>query len=431
MKIESLYTAFLKSTSVSTDSRSIEKGALFFALKGTHFDGNKYAEAALKKGAAYVVVDQSSGLENDERVFCVENTLNTLQELATHHRKKLGLPIIALTGSNGKTTTKELIREVLSKKYNVLATSGNFNNHIGVPLTLLQLNNKHEIGVIEMGANHLKEIQRLCAIALPDWGYITNFGKAHLEGFGSEAGVVQGKSELYQHLKENKGKIVVNGNDLKQVELTKECDTFLFGDQEYNDFQISVTDPKDNSLGLEYDKYLFQSPLHGAYNLNNIAAAITFGILFDVQIEHIQDAIKFYDSKNNRSQKLNLKGIQIILDAYNANPSSMEAALDSFSSIDPKNSAVLLGDMLELGVFADKAHENLLKRCLELKFKSIYTYGPLFEKTKKTAPNIKKYTQLETLTNELKIDLSNWNHLLIKGSRSMQLERIITFIETL
>jgi len=351
MKIESLYTAFLKSTSVSTDSRSIEKGALFFALKGTHFDGNKYAEAALKKGAAYVVVDQSSGLENDERVFCVENTLNTLQELATHHRKKLGLPIIALTGSNGKTTTKELIREVLSKKYNVLATSGNFNNHIGVPLTLLQLNNKHEIGVIEMGANHLKEIQRLCAIALPDWGYITNFGKAHLEGFGSEAGVVQGKSELYQHLKENKGKIVVNGNDLKQVELTKECDTFLFGDQEYNDFQISVTDPKDNSLGLEYDKYLFQSPLHGAYNLNNIAAAITFGILFDVQIEHIQDAIKFYDSKNNRSQKLNLKGIQIILDAYNANPSSMEAALDSFSSIDPKKQCCTVRRYVGTGSF--------------------------------------------------------------------------------
>jgi len=429
MKIDSLYTAFLKTTSVSTDSRTVEKGALFFALKGPRFNGNQFAEEALEKGAKYIVVEQSSGLKKNDRIVFVKNPLITLQQLAKYHRKKMKLPIIAITGSNGKTTTKELIREVLSKKYSVLATKGNFNNHIGVPLTLLQLKKYHEIGIIEMGANHLQEIQTLCEIAQPDWGYITNFGKAHLEGFGSEEGVIKGKSELYQYLIKNQGKIVVNGNDSKQVKLTKGHKPIVFGNQENYCFYISTQDTKSNRLILKFKEHLFSSPLHGIYNLNNLAASITFGALFDVPLSHIQEAIKAYKSTNNRSQKINIKGIQFILDAYNANPSSMESALDSFSRIDPKKSAVVLGDMLELGDYSKQAHEKILEDSLKLQFQSIYTLGGDFKKTEVIGSNIKKFDSMETLYQSFKKDFSSWKHILIKGSRSMKMEKLIEFFQ--
>src|SRR6056300_245885 len=349
MEIEQLYIAFLNATEISTDTRTLKKGALFFALSGPNFDGNRFAKEALAKGAEYVVVSDLNTITNHSKVFLVKNTLATLQQLANYHRKKLNIRIIALTGSNGKTTTKELIREVLQKKFKVLATQGNLNNHIGVPLTLLQLTEQHEIGIIEMGANHVKEIEKLCEIVLPNWGYITNFGKAHLEGFGSEEGVVRGKSELYTHLIQNQGQILINGADPKQVEQTKNYKVVQFSNKNTPDFKIEYLSNDENQLELRFKERIFKSPLYGTYNFNNIAAAIAFGTLFEVPLTEIQNAIAAYDSKNNRSQKLSIIGTQIILDAYNANPSSMEAALRAFAKYNTSNNVVIIGDMLELG----------------------------------------------------------------------------------
>ncbi len=290
MEIQKLYRIFLNSKGVSTDTRTLQKGTIFFALSGPNFDGNQYAENAIEKGASFVVVDKLDSIELNSQVIFVKNTLTVLQKLATHHRKILNIPIIAITGSNGKTTTKELIREVLSKKFNVLATKGNFNNHIGVPLTLLKLTKKHEIGIIEMGANHLSEIQLLSDISLPNWGYITNFGKAHLEGFGGKEGVIQGKSELYKHLVLNDGQILINGNDPEQVKQTRNQKVIQFGSQEIHDFKINFTS-KNSGIQLEFQGLNFKSPLHGDYNLTNIAASIAFGVIFKVKLINIQNAI--------------------------------------------------------------------------------------------------------------------------------------------
>ena len=431
MEIERLYTAFLNATEISTDTRSLKKGALFFALSGPNFDGNRFAEEALGKGAHQVVVDDPNTLPNHPKALLVENTLSALQQLATHHREKRNIPIIGLTGSNGKTTTKELIREVLQKKFSVLATEGNLNNHIGVPLTLLQLTEQHQIGIIEMGANHINEIGNLCEIALPNWGYITNFGKAHLEGFGSEAGIIQGKSELYTHLIQNQGQILINGDDPKQLEQTKNYQVVQFGCGKNSDFKIEALPGEGNHLELKFRDYRFKSPLYGTYNLSNIAAAIAFGALFEVPLTDIQKAIAQYDSKNNRSQKLKIKGIQLILDAYNANPSSMEVALRAFAKNQTKNNAVILGDMMELGKQSEIEHHQVLTLCLELGFSHIYTLGSQFKKTHLIHPTIEKFEDLNALFQAFKASPKKTDRILIKGSRSMQLERIIPFFESL
>ncbi|MDA9588060.1 UDP-N-acetylmuramoyl-tripeptide--D-alanyl-D-alanine ligase [Flavobacteriaceae bacterium] len=431
MEIEQLYIAFLNATEISTDTRTLKKGALFFALSGPNFDGNRFAKEALAKGAEYVVVSDLNTLTNHSKVFLVKNTLATLQQLANYHRKKLNILIIALTGSNGKTTTKELIREVLQKKFKVLATQGNLNNHIGVPLTLLQLTEQHEIGIIEMGANHVKEIEKLCEIALPNWGYITNFGKAHLEGFGSEEGVVRGKSELYTHLIQNQGQILINGADPKQVEQTKNYKVVQFSNKNTPDFKIEYLSNDENQLELRFKERIFKSPLYGTYNFNNIAAAIAFGTLFEVPLTEIQNAIAAYDSKNNRSQKLSIKGTQIILDAYNANPSSMEAALRAFAKYNTSNNVVIIGDMLELGKQSEEEHNDILSLSLQLGFENIYTLGSHFKKTTITHPSIQKFENLDALFNTLKAQQKKSNRILIKGSRSMKLEQIIPLLESL
>ena len=292
MQLPRIYQNYLSSSGISTDTRSLKKGELFFALHGEKFNGNKFAEKAISIGAIKVIVDDQNIALLGTKVIVVKNTLKTLQKLANFHRTKLKTPIIAITGSNGKTSTKELVREVLSQKYSVLATEGNLNNHIGVPLTLLKLKEHHELAIIEMGANHLKEIELLCNITQPNWGYITNFGKAHLEGFGSIQGVVKGKSELYEHLIDRKQKILINGDDHKQIIQTNNYPTTSFGIGGKNNFQILPQENKNKTLQLNFKETAFISPLYGTYNLNNIAAAISFGYLFEVSLEEIKKATK-------------------------------------------------------------------------------------------------------------------------------------------
>ena len=420
-----IYNAYLESSGVSIDSRSIKKGSLFFALKGPNFDGNQFANDALKKGASYVVVDDPNSVEINDKIFLVEDSLNALQKLALYHRKQLKIPIIAITGSNGKTTTKELIREVLSQKFFVHSTKGNMNNHIGVPITILQISKNHEVAIIEMGANHLKEIEKLCSIALPNWGYITNFGKAHLEGFGSEQGVITGKSELYEYLGKNKGKILVNKDDLIQVDKTKKYTRFFFGSKSECDIKIEYLESK-NGLSVGFKKRKFKSPIHGNYNFANIAAALSFGILFEVDLNKIQKAIASYDSKNNRSEKIIINKTRFILDAYNANPTSMGVALDSFCDKYSTNNLVILGDMFELGKETIIEHKKIIAQCLNSGVSHVYLVGKIFNTVNNT-----KYTSFEN-TIDL-IELLNTQaikdaFILIKGSRGMKLEQLVDYL---
>jgi len=430
MKIEKLYSVFQKSTGVCTDTRTLKKEQLFFALHGPNFNGNEFTEKALEAGAAFVVVDETSPFKENKRLIKVENTLATLQYLASYHRQKLNTPIIALTGSNGKTTTKELIRAVLSKKYNLLATHGNLNNHIGVPLTLLQLKKHHQLAIIEMGANHKNEIKSLCEIVQPNWGYITNFGKAHLEGFGSEQGVIEGKSELYHYLIKNNRQILINGDDPKQVELTKSFKVVQFGRKDLHEILIKPNNIIKGELELTLEGKTFKSPLHGAYNLTNLAAAIAFGKLFEVPLKQIQEAVKVYQSDNNRSQKLMIKKTQIILDAYNANPSSMEVAIQAFKQNPKENKAVILGDMFELGSESQKEHENILQLCLDLEIETVFAIGTNFTKTQIEHPSLSKFEILTDFIHYLELREFNFEAVLIKGSRSMKLEDIIPFLKS-
>ena len=334
--IAEIHTLFLKTSSISIDTRKIEKDCLFVALKGENFDANTFTKEALEKGAKYVIIDNKDYYINDKTIL-VKNSLVTLQELAKFHRNYLGLPIIALTGSNGKTTTKELIHTVLSKKYNTLATIGNLNNHIGVPLTLLRFTKETEIGIVEMGANHQKEIEFLCEIAQPDYGYITNFGKAHLEGFGGVEGVIKGKSEMYTYLKSHNKTVFINSDDIIQQEKTSDMNKFTFGFYNKNcDVQISKV-TANPMVNIIYNNTEIKSHLIGIYNSNNINAAITIGNYFNVPDNLIKEAIENYIPENNRSQLIIKKNNEIILDAYNANPSSMVAALTNFIQLEKAN----------------------------------------------------------------------------------------------
>ena len=321
---------------------------MFFCLKGDKFDANTFAKEALEKGAAFVIIDDSDYYINEQTIL-VEDTLITLQELAQFHRLFLKLPIIALTGSNGKTTTKELINAVLSEKYKVKATIGNLNNHIGVPLTLLSFDKTTEIGIVEMGANHQKEIEFLCQIAQPDYGYITNFGKAHLEGFGGVEGVIKGKSEMYDYLRGNNKMVFVNVDDSIQNEKSTNIKRFSFSlNNSTADVKISTIEANP-MVKIIFNNQTVQSHLIGIYNANNINAAITIGNYFKVSDELIKEAIENYIPENNRSQLILKNGNEIILDAYNANPSSMAAAIANFIQLEKKNKIAILGDMFELG----------------------------------------------------------------------------------
>ena len=430
MNIAPLYTSFLNATKVCTDTRKLEQGDLFFALSGPNFDGNKFAQQALNMGASAVVIDQLNLDLEGENVFVVKNSLETLQALATYHRQKLNTPLIALTGSNGKTTTKELIREILAAKYKVLATEGNLNNHIGVPLTLLKLKPHHQIGIIEMGANHPGEIAQLSEITKPNWGYVTNFGKAHLEGFGSLQGVIQSKSELYKYLISQKQNILINGDDLEQVKQTQGHKITRFGHTQEADFHWEILNTDEEGVRIQFQGNSYPSKLYGAYNRSNIAAALSFGALFNVSVEAAQKALYNYVSKNNRSQKIKIHQTEYILDAYNANPTSMLAALEAFDQEKKLKKVVVLGDMMELGSTSAIEHQNILDHCLGLSIERIITIGKQFYASSNPNEKIDKYETLSAFMESF--ELVNWefDQVLIKGSRALELEKLISFFKS-
>ena len=418
MKIEDIYQLYSKHYLVDTDTRNIRKDTLFFALKGDNFNGNKFAKEALKQGALYAIIDEKE-YQTQPNIILVEDVLKTLQQLANYHRNVLNIPIIGLTGSNGKTTTKELINAVLSTKYKTTATKGNLNNHIGVPLTLLSMNLKTEIGIVEMGANHKKEIEFLCTLCEPNFGYITNFGKAHLEGFGGIEGVIEGKSELYTYL-ENTDKIAfINTEDNIQLEKSKNIKSIPFN----NGLTFLEVNP---FVKLSLNSNTIQSNLIGKYNYTNIAAAATIGNYFKVSEDQIKDGIENYIPDNNRSQIINKLTNRIILDAYNANPSSMKAALENFETIQEENKTVILGDMFELGKTSLKEHQAIVELVEILNFKNCFFVGENFYQTKTKNTLFKTF---EELKEHLKNNPLNLQSILIKGSRGMRLERLLDIID--
>lgn len=427
MNIQDIHNLFLQCKSVSIDTRKIEKDSMFFAIKGENFDANTFAASALELGALYVIIDNASYVI-DERTILVENSLETLQELAKFHRAYLKLPIVALTGSNGKTTTKELINVVLSKKYKTKATVGNLNNHIGVPLTLLSFTKETEIGIVEMGANHKKEIAFLCEIAQPDYGYITNFGKAHLEGFGGVEGVIEGKSEMYQYLAKNDKLVFVNLEDPIQIEKSKEIKSFTFGlnkDEANLNIKTIVANP---FVAIDYNNFSLESHLIGLYNANNINAAVAIGNYFKVENTAIKEAIENYIPENNRSQLLKKGSNQIILDAYNANPSSMAVAITNFLQLENQNKIMILGDMFELGQESPQEHKIIVDSLSEQNQSVCYLIGKAFYENKVSNGNIQFFETFDAFAAYLKTLTFENNTILIKGSRGMALERTLEFI---
>ena len=427
MKIEQLHKRFLDHPNISTDSRKIEPNCLFFALKGVSFDGNKYALEALQKGAAYAVVDDHS-LPIHEKLIFVDDVLVALQQLATYHRKTFDVPVIGITGTNGKTTTKELVVSVLQQKYQMTSTQGNFNNHIGVPLTLLKITANTQLAIVEMGANHPGEIAQLCSIAAPDYGLITNIGKAHLEGFGSFEGVVKTKSELYDYLRKNNGTCFINtDNDiltkqaagLNQLTYGKNENAQLRGKLQESGYYLTV-----KTLFPKGWLYL-KSKLIGNYNFENILAAARVGMHFGVNPLHIQKAIEQYQPTNNRSQLITKRTNKIIMDAYNANPTSMMASLINFSKIEGANKTIILGDMLELGEQSFDEHQKIVDFIQSTQIETIYLVGSEFAKTL-TAIKTKKFDNAELLSDYLYQQKPMENHtILIKGSRGIQLEKVL------
>lgn len=427
MEMNSLYLKFLECKSISIDTRKIEKDCMFFALKGENFDANTFAKEALNKGAKYVVIDNPEYIIESKTIL-VENVLITLQELANHHRKTLKTPIIALTGSNGKTTTKELINAVLSSKFNTIATIGNLNNHIGVPLTLLRFNEETEIGIVEMGANHQKEIEFLCQIAEPNFGYITNFGKAHLEGFGGVEGIIKGKSELYTYLTENNQIAFVNLDDKLQEEKTQNIKRYTFSNTT-KETDVYISSIEGNPMvKIKFNETTINSHLIGIYNANNINAAITIGKYFKIKNQTIKKAIENYIPTNNRSQLINKNSNEIILDAYNANPSSMAAAIANFEQIEKESKIAILGDMFELGEESLNEHKNIVELLQNTLKTTTHFVGKDFYFNKIKNEKMYFHKDFEELSNYLKENKIENSFILIKGSRGMSLERVLEII---
>lgn len=423
MNTEQFYPLFLQAEKVTIDSRKVGKNDIFFAFSGENFNAATLAEQAVENGALAVIVEQQEFENKEKNIFFVHSTLEFLQQLAIHHRKQLQIPIIGLTGSNGKTTTKEIIHAVLSEKFNVQYTSGNLNNHIGVPLTLLSIKPEHEMAVIEMGANHQKEITLLSSISQPDFGYITNFGKAHLEGFGGYEGVIKGKSELYDYLKDHKKTIIVNENDPVQVEKTENYSPKITFGKEDSDYQFELFS-EENFVGLKYKDHKAVSKLTGEYNFTNLCAAASLGLYFGIDFESIKNAIQNYTPTNMRSQIVKKEGKTLVLDTYNANPSSMIASLHNFITFEGSKT-IVIGDMLELGEESEKEHQNILKLAQELGFDKIITVGKNFKKVNSTETAFENTAEL---TEYLKLNKILSENILLKGSRGIALEKSLDFI---
>lgn len=424
MTISELYELFLHHPKVTTDSRNCPRGSLFFALRGEKFDGNKFAEKALATGCSYAVIDDPQYATGD-RTILVDNVLKTLQQLATRHRKAIGCPIIGITGSNGKTTTKELLAAVLSTKYNLLYTEGNFNNHIGVPLTLLRLTHEHEMAVIEMGASHPGDIKELVEIALPNYGIITNVGRAHLEGFGSFEGVIKTKGEMYDYIRRTKGKIFINQDNKYLTDIAKGIEQITYGSDE-SAFAWGCTVSCNPYLVFDWKQqgkiHTVETHLIGTYNLDNALAAVAVGRFFKIPAERISRAITAYEPTNNRSQLKKTDRNELIIDAYNANPSSMKVALDNFRTMPVSPKALILGDMRELGPASDELHAEVVELIKAGNYDKVFLCGEQFQKA---APDFATFSTTDELLSALKANPLKGYHVLIKGSHGMALERAI------
>ncbi len=435
-----IYQLFKKYKLVTTDSRNCPKNSLFFALKGENFDGNQYAEKALKAGCSYAIIDDEK-YAKDNRYIVVRSGLKALQELANTHRKQLGTKIIGITGTNGKTTTKELIASVLSQKFNVHYTKGNFNNHIGVPITLLQLKAEHEIAVIEMGANHLKEINELCEIVEPDYGIITNVGKAHLEGFGSLEGVMKTKSELYQYLFKKNRPIFINSGNHYLIEMaiksgyTDDKNILQYQESQElgNNLVISTKTITNNKRIIHIDcstskeQFTLNTHLVGEYNTENVLAATTIGFYFGLNSKEIKQGIENYIPTNSRSEYKQTKLNIVNIDAYNANPNSMNKSIKSFVHSDSKNKTLILGDMLELGNYAKEEHQKIIDLIEENSFEEVFLVGDEFQKTERKK-SIKTYQNVEELIEYIQKKPLKNRTILVKGSQGIKLNSVLKYL---
>ncbi|MBV6484123.1 MAG: UDP-N-acetylmuramoyl-tripeptide--D-alanyl-D-alanine ligase [Flavobacteriales bacterium] len=420
MEIAELYKIYLNHPVISTDTRKVSNGCLFFALKGENFDANTFAEQAINEGAAYAIIDNLN-FKKSEAYILVDDVLKTLQRLANYHRKQFTIPFIGITGSNGKTTSKELINAVLSEKYKTIATQGNLNNHIGVPLTILSIPQDCEIAIIEMGANHIGEIEQLCEISEPTLGIITNIGTAHIEGFGSREGVIKAKSELYHFIKENNGKLFLNEDDDLLTKLAEDIPSIKYSRLEINNISSNPF------LSFEWKNIKIETQLYGEYNIPNILAAIKIGEYFNVEITAIKAALENYVSTNNRSQIVKLPNHTLYLDAYNANPTSMNAAIDSFSKLVDTKKLLILGDMLELGHVSQEEHQKVADKINQLKLNALLV-GNEFQQIKINY-DLKSVKNTDEAIAWLENNLNTFNSILIKGSRGIRLEKISEYIQ--
>ncbi|WP_029906866.1 UDP-N-acetylmuramoyl-tripeptide--D-alanyl-D-alanine ligase [Prevotella sp. 10(H)] len=425
MEISELYKIYKQYPTVSTDTRNSPKGSIFFALKGANFNGNEYAEKSIDAGCSYAVVDEAK-YATRPNIILVENSLETLQKLANHHRKQMKTPVIGITGTNGKTTTKELITSVLSQEYNVLATEGNLNNHIGVPLTLLRLKKEHEIAVVEMGASHVGEIKFLSEMAMPNYGVITNIGHAHIEGFGSYENVIKAKGELYEYIRSTRdGKIFIDYDNSLLREMSEGITSIYYGFEENLFISGKVLSLRpflefEWKFGNKRNKV--KTNLIGEYNLTNVLAAITIGKYLGVKAPLICKAIEGYVPTNNRSQLKETDRNMLIIDAYNANPTSMHAALENFDHMDVNHKVLILGDMKELGPDTDMEHQKVADYVSHHNFDKVIFVGDNFSRIHTDYP---RFTDLDSLRTYLTKNPIEDSYVLLKGSRSVQLEKCI------
>jgi len=427
MDIKTLYQKYLQSGKVTTDTRQITPGSVFFALKGPNFNANTFAEEALKKGAAYAVVDEPDFVK-DERYFLVEDGLSALQNLARHHRDQLKIPVIGLTGSNGKTTSKELVSAVLSKKYKTYATRGNLNNHIGVPLTILAIDHSIEIAVIEMGANHVGEIASLTSISNPTHGFITNIGKAHIGTFGGFENIIRGKSELYQHLINHDGQVFINSQNPILANMAKRFKSPLFYPNAGDYYHCELIDADPFIRFKDERGAIVQTQLMGSYNFENIAVALCIGKFFEVEPAAANKAIEEYAPGNMRSQVIKKGTNTIILDAYNANPSSMEVAIENLSAMSAKYKVAILGDMYELEEEAQAEHEKIGELLKSKDIQEAFVCGELMSAALKSNSSVKHFATREALIAHLTKYPIQHATILVKASRGMALEKVVEFL---